>query len=141
VREALWGKAYAFEVNHHLYESIRALSGIRDAHPALRYGRQHFKPISGDVRNPASPRSPPERCHSREPSTHRSAPRRANASTQADFNGHIIIDPLLHTGGDAVRILNKPVALADGAADVVRVNLQPMDVEILGSPALDAAKR
>lgn len=47
VREALWGQA-AFDPNHPFYRAIQALSALRRAHPALRYGRQYFRPCSGD---------------------------------------------------------------------------------------------
>ncbi len=48
VREALWGKPNAFDVALPFYKTIRALGRIRAAQPALRYGRQYFRPISGD---------------------------------------------------------------------------------------------
>jgi glycosidase len=48
VREALWGKASAFNTNHPLYEQIKTLALVRNALPALRYGRQYFRPISGN---------------------------------------------------------------------------------------------
>src|SRR6266508_1455240 len=48
VREALWGKANAFDRAHPFYTAIERLAGIRRSQPALRYGRQYFRPISGD---------------------------------------------------------------------------------------------
>ncbi|MBD2526660.1 alpha-amylase family glycosyl hydrolase [Nostoc sp. FACHB-133] len=48
VRQALWGKPDAFNPNHQFYQTINKLSHIRDLYPALRYGRQYFRPISGD---------------------------------------------------------------------------------------------
>lgn len=51
VREALWGKPDAFNRNHPFYQTIEKLSHIRDRYPALRYGRQYFRPISGDQIN------------------------------------------------------------------------------------------
>jgi glycosidase len=48
VREALWGKPDAFNRDHPFYAAIERLAAIRERQPALRYGRQYFRPISGD---------------------------------------------------------------------------------------------
>ncbi len=48
VREALWGKTDAFDREHPLFRAIETLSAIRQGEAALRYGRQYFRPISGD---------------------------------------------------------------------------------------------
>lgn len=48
VREALWGKPSAFDQSHPIYQQIRAIARLRDTEPALRYGRQYFRPVSGN---------------------------------------------------------------------------------------------
>lgn len=48
VREALWGVAGAFDPDGPLARAVRAVSAVRASQPALRYGRQYFRPISGD---------------------------------------------------------------------------------------------
>ena len=48
VREALWGKNNAFDITHPLYEQIKTLSTVRKTLPELRYGRQYFRPVSGN---------------------------------------------------------------------------------------------
>jgi glycosidase len=48
VREALWGKPDAFDREHPFFHTIETLSAIRQAEASLRYGRQYFRPISGD---------------------------------------------------------------------------------------------
>ena len=48
VREALWGKPDAFDRQHAFFQAVEALSAIRQAQPSLRYGRQYFRPVSGD---------------------------------------------------------------------------------------------
>jgi glycosidase len=151
VREALWGKANAFDVNHRFYQSIRALTAIRDAQPTLRYGRQYFRPISGDgVHFGLSPFAPGVLAVSRILND-TEVLIVANASTQSPFQGHVIIDLFLHADGDVFRILNKPGAFADGAAETrsgllineadgtigtgpartLQVNLQAMEVQLL----------
>jgi glycosidase len=51
VREALWGKSGAFDETDPFYLALRDIARVRAANPALRYGRQYFRPISGDRRN------------------------------------------------------------------------------------------
>ena len=48
VREALWGKPDAFDPAHPFYQAVRRIAKVRAGQPALRYGRQYFRPVSGD---------------------------------------------------------------------------------------------
>jgi glycosidase len=49
VREALWGAGpSAFDPGHPFYEAIQRLAAVRAEQPALRYGRQYFRPVAGD---------------------------------------------------------------------------------------------
>lgn len=48
VREALWGKPNAFNQDHNLYTQIRKIAQVRENEPALRYGRQYFRQVSGN---------------------------------------------------------------------------------------------
>ncbi len=49
VREALWGAPDAgADASHPVYLQIKTLLRVRAAVPALRYGRQYFRAISGD---------------------------------------------------------------------------------------------
>ncbi len=48
VREALWGKPGAFDQTTPFYAALRDIARVRAANPALRYGRQYFRPVSGD---------------------------------------------------------------------------------------------
>jgi glycosidase len=52
VREALWGKApnppSPFDEGDSFYAAIRAVAKLRGKQPGMRYGRQYFRPISGD---------------------------------------------------------------------------------------------
>ncbi len=48
VREALWGRPAAFDDTDPFYITLRNIARVRAGNPALRYGRQYFRPISGD---------------------------------------------------------------------------------------------
>ena len=47
VREAFWGKPNAFDTNNPFYRTIHDIADVRASQPALRYGRQYFRAISG----------------------------------------------------------------------------------------------
>jgi hypothetical protein len=51
VREALWGRPDAFDETDPFYVALRDIVGVRAQNPALRYGRQYFRPVSGDGKN------------------------------------------------------------------------------------------
>ena len=151
VREALWGKPGTFDVNHPFYTAIRRLSEIRNTQPALRYGRLYFRPISGDgIVFGASPFAPGVLAFSRI-LNNQEVLIIANANTQNDFQGHVLIDMFINADGDKFRILNdsggfapKPVetrsgleiheidgGITTGPAKMVRLSLRPMEVQIL----------
>ena len=48
MREALWGAPAPFDQASPFYLTIQQLATLRDAEPALRYGRFYFRPIAGD---------------------------------------------------------------------------------------------
>lgn len=48
VREALWGKPDAFDQQHPFYVAVQRIAAVRANQPTLRYGRQYFRPVSGD---------------------------------------------------------------------------------------------
>ncbi|MBF0563789.1 MAG: alpha-amylase [Nitrospirae bacterium] len=48
VREALWGKPGAFDEDHPFYKAVKSIAQVRASYPALRYGRQYFRQISGN---------------------------------------------------------------------------------------------
>jgi len=151
VREALWGKPNAFDTNHPFYKAIRRLSDIRDTQPALRYGRLYFRPISGDGAHfGASPFAPGVLAFSRI-LNNQEVLVIANANTQGDFQGHVLVDFFINNDGDQYRVLNdagtavpSPVetrsgleiheidgGVTSGPARMFRVRLRPMEVQIL----------
>jgi glycosidase len=48
VREALWGRPAAFDETDRFFVVLRDLATVRAQNPPLRYGRQYFRPVSGD---------------------------------------------------------------------------------------------
>lgn len=145
------GQDHAFDVNHPFYKAIRRLSEIRNAQPALRYGRLYFRPISGDgVHFGASPFSPGVLAFSRI-LNNREVLVVANPNTRGDFQGHVLVDFFINDDGERFRILNDAGAstpgpvesrsgleireidggVTTGPARMIRVNLRPMEVQIL----------
>ena len=48
MREALWGRPNAFDETDAFFVVLRDIAKARAENPALRYGRQYFRPVSGD---------------------------------------------------------------------------------------------
>ncbi|MVM30083.1 alpha-amylase [Spirosoma sp. HMF4905] len=156
VREALWGKGSgAFDATHPFYEAIKQISLVRATQPALRYGRQYFRPLSGDgVNFGISPFSPGVLAFSRILNDQEVIVV-ANTQTGGGFDGEVIVDAVLNpelttytilysnsdqpqppgiastktSGG--VTIYEERGSVTKGPARVVRVRLHPMEVQIL----------
>lgn len=156
VREALWGKgANAFDPLHPFYAAIQQLSRVRAEQPALRYGRQYFRPISGDgVTFGISSFSPGVIAFSR--ILHdQEVLVVANTQTTGSFDGEVIVDAILNADQTAYSLLysNHPSSqapgpvstrnagtvqirderdrLTQGPVRVLRVRLHPMEVQLL----------
>ena len=151
VREALWGKPGAFDTSHPFYTAIQELSKIRDANPALRYGRLYFRPISGDgIHFGTSGFSPGILAFSRILNNQEMIVI-ANANTQAGFQGFVLVDFFNNRDGDQFDVLNGQGATApgpvetrsgleiheiiggitNGPARMMHISLRPMEVQIL----------
>jgi glycosidase len=156
VREALWGKpGGGFDTSAPFYRAIQAISAVRRQQPALRYGRQYIRPISGDGRSfGISPYAPGVLAFSRILND-QEVVIVANADTEVAHSVWVIVDHALNPEGCVFSILysnraapQAPVAVASGAQGAVTVeevdgsttngplsmlgvSLQPMEVQIL----------
>lgn len=156
VREALWGKEpLAFDRRHPFYVAIRSLSVVRAGQPPLRYGRQYFRPISGDGFHFGISRDAPGVMAYSRLLSDREVVVVANTSTRAGWSGQVIVDASLNPIGSPYQILfsnvdraapPRPVAhkppgtllihdvggaVTPGPARVLAVDLQPMEIQIL----------
>ena len=154
VREALW-EGPAFNTANSFYVEIQKIAGVRASQPALRYGRFYFRPISGDqVTFGTSSTLPGVLAFSRILND-QEVLTVANFDTTGSQTIWVILDSNLSAPGDSFAILysNQPaprnpspvVQLASGTAvvlevdgsrghgpvNVVRVDLQPMETQIL----------
>lgn len=142
VREALWGKPNAFDPTHPFYKAIQALSQCRQQEPALRYGRQYFRPVSGDgihfgISTTAHGIIAFSRIlHDREVLVV------ANTNTRDPAPPlHVIVDADLNPAGSGFQILysNQSISQAPEPASAssnprsVKVFLAPMEIQILGA--------
>jgi glycosidase len=162
VREALWGKSNPFDPNHPIYQTLKAILRVRSEQPALRYGRQYFRPLSGDGRNfGLSPFSGGVMAVSRILNDEEVIAV-ANTNTGQGFTGEVIVDRELNppgarfkvlfsnrigSGGDAQPgpVVDKPQgsvtirevdgSVTDGFARALPVQLAPMEIQILGRVA------
>lgn len=154
VREALWDKPGGFDPTSVCYRAVQRLAALRASQPALRYGRQYPRPISGDgSAYGISTVSPGVLAFSRILSD-REMLIVANTQTQAGWNGSVLVDFELNAPGAPYRILfsnqrapTPPVAVVQTPADAtiahadgtrssgsvraISARLQPMEIQIL----------
>lgn len=157
VREALWGKPAAFDREHPFYQAIQTLSALRQAEPALRYGRQYFRPLSGDgVHFGISTFAAGVLAYSRVLQDQEVLVV-ANTNAAGTWTGEVVIDFALNPGDVPFDVLysNQPAdrvttpspaiskpdgsveihevegAVTQGPARTVRVTLQPGEIQIL----------
>jgi glycosidase len=156
VREALWGKPpNAFDQAHPLYSTLREIAGVRGQQPALRYGRQFFRQLSGNGRDFAvSPFTPGVVAFSRILDAQEMLVV-ANTAEQGVFQGEVIVDANLNSEDGTFRVLFSNMAAptapgglrtapegsvsiheldgstSAGPARVLPVTIQPLEVQIL----------
>src|SRR5258706_2150401 len=155
VREALWGKQNPFDTTAPFYSAIKNIALVRASRPALRYGRQYFRPLSGDYTVfSVSTLAPGVLAFSRLLSN-KEVVIVANTDTQNSISLAIIVDGAINSTGAAYSVLysNKstftnpgPVTesspeivvyevngeVGKGPVKFITVTLQPMEVQILG---------
>jgi glycosidase len=155
VREALWGRPGGFDTAHPFYQAVRRLATVRREQPAVRYGRQYFRPLSGNGLDfglspfPAGVLAFSRILNDQEVIVV------ANTSPRQAFSGEVIVDAALNPDGASYTLLfsNKPAPHAPGAvrtraggsvtihepdgrvtrgpARTVALTLQPAEVQIL----------
>jgi glycosidase len=155
-RGALWGYPGAFNTTNPLYSFLRDVSDLRDKQPALRYGRQYFRPI-GDGTSDQFGYSPYNQgvlgfsriLNDREILVV------VNTHTSASLSVSVVVDASLHplttstgapanpwillfstsnsSAGDPPATPPSPTR-AFGATRAVVVNLQPMEGQVLTGP-------
>jgi glycosidase len=153
VREALWGIAPAFPQTTLFYTELQQAVAVRNAEPALRYGRFYFRPISGDSVNfGVSPFTGGVLAWSRILNDAEVVVV-ANTNTAVSQAVDVILESTLSTPGVSLRVLysnksnptapapvrvlnNVAVAEVDGTTgsgplNTTRVTLLPMEVQIL----------
>jgi hypothetical protein len=110
VREALWGKPDGFDLSHPVARVIRNLTTVRGGHPALRFGRQYFRPISGDgIHFGVSPFPGGVVAFSRILND-REVLVAANTNTTAGWAGQVLVDRWLNPAGRQLDVVftNQP---------------------------------
>jgi glycosidase len=160
VREALWGKpGGGFDTQDPFFQAVQAIAAVRANQPALRYGRQYFRQISGSgVEFGVSQTAPGIIAVSRILND-REVVVVANAFTTSAFSGEVLVDFALNPDGFTLSLLyiNKgsgaspPGAvvtrnqgtvlihgltggISDGPCRSVPFSLQPMEIQIFGRP-------
>ncbi len=161
VREALWGKPGAFDRTQPFYAAIARLAVVRRSQPALRYGRQYFRPISGDGTHFGISTLPLGVLAFSRILNDQEVLVVANTNTQAGWTGEVLVDlalnpadslyqpiftnkagdeggaapgPVRHKPAGQVEIHEISGAVTQGPARVLPVTLSPMEIQILTQP-------
>ncbi|MDD5697225.1 MAG: alpha-amylase family glycosyl hydrolase [Victivallaceae bacterium] len=144
VREALWGKLDAFDVNHPFFRDISAVIRLHAACPALRYGRQYFRPVAapgGDFGISVYPNGVVAFSRILGDTEILIA---ANTQTENGWSGNVLIDFALSTNGAIWQILYSNIknsrapgaVLTIGGNRALPVTLAPMEIQILSREIL-----
>jgi glycosidase len=151
VREALWGKPNAFDRDHPCYREIQALARLRAAEPALRYGRQYFRPVSGNNTDFGFSRATGGILAFSRILGDREVLVLANTGTSCVFDGWVVVDARINSDSTELRIAHSnrgttgtgtpesgPVTFhpldgqaAPGWARRLQVRLEPMELQIV----------
>jgi glycosidase len=155
VREAFWGKPEAFDRQHPFYQAIRQIAQVRESQPALRYGRQYFRPISGDGRQFGFSIFPGGILAFSRILSDQEVVVVANTNTQAGWQGEVLVDysinpietryrvvfsnkknppppaPVAEKLAGSIEIHGLDESIAYGPTRVLPLKLQPMEIQIL----------
>jgi len=159
VREALFGKPGAFDTNTAFFTEIQKIAAVRAAEPALRYGRQYFRPISGNGADFGISAGAPGIVSFSRILNDTEIIVLANTFTGSSFSGSALVDFALNPDGfqlarlysnkagtatgpgpcqtraqGMVTVHNPDGSTSNGPVRAVPFTLQPMEVQILGRP-------
>lgn len=157
VREALWGMPMPFDPDNAFYLALRQIAAVRASQPALRYGRQFFRGLSGDGRTFGISTTAPGVLAFSRILNDMEVIVVANTATERRFQGLVIVDFALNPAGTALSVLYSnqtpnatppgPVLeMAEGRVEihhltgettagpvrVVPITLEPMEIQIIG---------
>jgi len=157
VREALWGKGPdAFDPGTPFYRAVQSIARVRAEQPALRYGRQYFRPVSGDGHTFALSGFAPGVLAFSRILNDEEVVIAANPQLDVGCAVDVIVDSSLNPPGTPYRVLysNKGApqppglvketakgevtvrevggATTDGPVRAIRTTLQPLEAQILG---------
>lgn len=162
VREALWGKSNAFDIRNRFFIALRDIAATRAGYPALRYGRQYFRQISGNGSDFGISASTAGVMAFSRILNDSEIVVVANTSTENDFSGHVVVDFALNSPGTDMEVLysnhgdlaqapgdvlEKPKGsvyihglegeTSDGPVRILPITLKPMEIQILGKKQSD----
>lgn len=122
VRQAFWGAPNAFDRTHPFYVFLKQLSELRATVPALRYGRQYFRPTSTDGVQFEVASQPGRPFAFSRVLSEEEILIVANPDLQNAWSGYVVVDIILHAEGDVFRML---LTNKDSVMEPVRAQTYP----------------
>ena len=158
VREALWGKQNAFNKKNPIYKSINQITEVRNNHPAIRYGRQYFRPVSGNNIDFGPSKEKGGIIAFSRILSESEVVIVANTNVESKFNGWIVVDGRINDDNTKFDVLysNDPKTtksqidldsgdiniwdrhnnMTKGWARRIKVELEPMEIKIIAKNQL-----
>ena len=150
VREALWGKPDAFDQDSPWYKRIREIAQFRKDEPALRYGRQYFRQVSGNGMDFGFSKEKGGIISFSRILNDREVVVAANTNVVNSFSGWVVVDSRINgddtvfriaysnigTTGDAVlegkeaRFEKDDGSISNGWLRRIQVRLAPMEIQV-----------
>jgi glycosidase len=120
VREALWGKPNAFDTDNPIFKCIQSIVKVHTREPAVRYGRQYFREVSGDGTNFGISRYRGGILAYSRVLYDEEILVVINTNTTESWTGYVIIDYMLHSGKTDFQILFSNCTTCRSAAAEIR---------------------
>jgi glycosidase len=143
VRQALWGAPDPFDRTNPFYLFLKKLSEVRANYPALRYGRQYFRPIATDSLSFGIPNEAGKPITFSRVLCYQEVLVVANPNLESPWSGQVIVDVVLNADEEPFDVLmsNKlnlpgPVKAGtypDGRARHIPITLRPGEIQIIAN--------
>jgi glycosidase len=157
VREALWGKPNAFNQNHQIYKKIKAIAKLREREPALRYGRQYFREVSGNSNDFDFSKENGGIISFSRILNAREVVVVANTNTNHPFTGSVIVDNRINDNGTKFRIVYSNIdtngdsaietkkatfykndfPTSTGDVRLIKISLAPMEIQVFTNEPIE----
>lgn len=128
VREALWGKSNAFDTQNEIFNDMQTILKLHANEPAIRYGRQYFRPVSGDGCNYGISTLPGGILSFSRILNDEEVLIIINTNTQNAWSGYVVVDDVLNPESSVLQMLYSNLTKDGTAIAETKYNSQIYDL-------------